>query len=480
VETAELDIAIDELELRVERLRALYEQYFMGIEKIPPSVAQKDVDRRVYVLRREQIRNTARRFKLQTIIQRYNTFQQYWMRITREIENGTYRRHVLRAERTVGVTGLLTAAERKRLGLPEPEPSQDKAENAPGEHHETASSTPEEGPPTTRSPSSLAPPVLMSPAAVRSQIERDLGLLLDDSDELSALKKIDLGGEFDDPLLSSLPPAPRKKKPSVRSPRRHTEPPSSRRGRARPSGVPDSTRTAQGLGPVTPRSQEPSTPPSRRSNRADRVFSLEPLRATLADSGTAPRGATSPTATRGLRLPAQSAIAGRGLPPKAPPIARPLATQSRVAPAQAPALAPTPAPHPAPTRAESPREAPKPDSIPRGLPDIRDSVIPRSNRPKAPANPPAQARQLPPLPKLESKFESASSTGLDPRKVGTLAEKLRAARKQTQENSPVSEDALAKKLNATAAELQKTHPGKRIDFDVVIKDGKAIVKPIVR
>jgi hypothetical protein len=109
LDTDELDAAIGELEIRVERLRSLYEQYFLGIERIEPGVARKDVDRRIWQLKREKIRNTARRFKLQTIIQRYNTFQQYWQRICREIENGTYRRHVLRAERaTTTVSDIVT------------------------------------------------------------------------------------------------------------------------------------------------------------------------------------------------------------------------------------------------------------------------------------------------------------------------------------------------------------------------------------
>ncbi|MCA9641274.1 MAG: hypothetical protein KC492_11290, partial [Myxococcales bacterium] len=98
----ELDIQINELEHRLDRLRALYEQYFLGIEKIEPQVARKDVDRRFWALRKIKIRNTARRFKLQTLIQRYNTFQQHWGRICREIENGTYKRQMLRAERRMG------------------------------------------------------------------------------------------------------------------------------------------------------------------------------------------------------------------------------------------------------------------------------------------------------------------------------------------------------------------------------------------
>jgi hypothetical protein len=64
-------------------------------------------------LRREKIRNTAKRFKLQTIIQRYNTFPAVLQRICREIENGTYKRHLLRAQK---IGDLLTIAARKRLG----------------------------------------------------------------------------------------------------------------------------------------------------------------------------------------------------------------------------------------------------------------------------------------------------------------------------------------------------------------------------
>jgi hypothetical protein len=113
VEPNEIATLVDELEDRVDRLRAIYEQYFMGIERLEPLILRKDVDRRVWILRREQIRNTALRFKLQNAIQRYNTFQQYWQRICREIENGTYARDVSRAAERFG-DAALTAMGRRR------------------------------------------------------------------------------------------------------------------------------------------------------------------------------------------------------------------------------------------------------------------------------------------------------------------------------------------------------------------------------
>lgn len=106
----QIDIALSELETRVDRLRALYEQYFMGIERLEPHVPRKDVERRFNELRKVPFRNTARRFKFQTLVQRYSTMQQYWQRICREIENGTYKRHKLRAEKAFGpLTDLLRA-----------------------------------------------------------------------------------------------------------------------------------------------------------------------------------------------------------------------------------------------------------------------------------------------------------------------------------------------------------------------------------
>jgi hypothetical protein len=95
----EFDNELSELEVRLERLRSLYEQYFLGIEKIEPGVARKDVDRRFWAIRKIKVRNTAKRFKLQMLTQRYNTLQQYWTKICRQIENGTYVRHLVKAKR---------------------------------------------------------------------------------------------------------------------------------------------------------------------------------------------------------------------------------------------------------------------------------------------------------------------------------------------------------------------------------------------
>ena len=66
------------------------------------------------MLRREQIRNTGLRFKLETAIQRYNTYQQYWQRIVREIENGTYQRDLGRAAARFGENSVTAFGKRRQ------------------------------------------------------------------------------------------------------------------------------------------------------------------------------------------------------------------------------------------------------------------------------------------------------------------------------------------------------------------------------
>lgn len=45
------------------------------------------------------MRNTGARFRFQTLVQRFTSYQTYWNRILRQMEEGTYRRDVARAQR---------------------------------------------------------------------------------------------------------------------------------------------------------------------------------------------------------------------------------------------------------------------------------------------------------------------------------------------------------------------------------------------
>ncbi len=358
MEPLELEIAIEELETRVERLRALYEQYFMGFEKIPPAVVHKDVERRIYALRREQIRNTAKRFKLQTTIQRYNTFQQYWQRIMREIENGTYKRHVLRAERSMS-TGKASKPPNSTLGESSPADAPPDSENATSSRNRKSilPSSPRHSIPTATRHSTLPPPEKIE--AFTRALERDLAAALDGDLDFGQLSSAINGDSID-------------------------------------------------LDERTPAARAPKAPP-RRSIESREKNELP---------ATAPARLDQPRAGQ-LRLPAQSAVGGHRLPPS---------PQKSAAKAEAKPLPPIP-------------------------------------------KPPASADARPP---------QTSAAGLSADRVRQLHRDLIEAKAKTSDAGTVSLNALTRKLEATVKQLGEKHAGKRIDFAVVIKDGKAVVKPIVR
>jgi hypothetical protein len=117
-----------ELAVKIERVRVLYEQYFMGIEKIEPLVPRKEVQRAMLLLQQIQIRNTGLRFKFNTMLQKWNIYVTHWNRILREIDAGTYVRHVAKAARAAERSGKelpdeLKLAAKHVLGVHEPAPA---------------------------------------------------------------------------------------------------------------------------------------------------------------------------------------------------------------------------------------------------------------------------------------------------------------------------------------------------------------------
>jgi hypothetical protein len=97
VDADEFEDVLQNMETLLDRLRALYEQHFQGIERLEPTVPRKELDRGLDRLRRNVPRNTALRFRYHMLVQKYTTYQTYWKRIARQIEEGTYRRDLMKA-----------------------------------------------------------------------------------------------------------------------------------------------------------------------------------------------------------------------------------------------------------------------------------------------------------------------------------------------------------------------------------------------
>lgn len=101
----EIGEQLEELEKRLERAKVLYEQYFMGIQKIPPGQLHRDLERRIRELTQRQIRNTALRFRFTTLSQKFGSYNTYWKRTMRQIEQGTYLRDLAKMGRQANRSG---------------------------------------------------------------------------------------------------------------------------------------------------------------------------------------------------------------------------------------------------------------------------------------------------------------------------------------------------------------------------------------
>ena len=101
VSNEEIEAKVEEFTQKLETLRVRYEQYFIGTEKKAPVQLRMDVARLIRDLERANIRNTALKFKVTTCIQKFTSYSTYWNRVLREIEDGTYKRHLDRAKRNI-------------------------------------------------------------------------------------------------------------------------------------------------------------------------------------------------------------------------------------------------------------------------------------------------------------------------------------------------------------------------------------------
>jgi hypothetical protein len=95
--TDELSASCEELEGDLEELKAKYEMYFLGVERIEPAIKRGDVKRRIARLKNAFTRNIGLKFRIQTLHARYLTYERLWLRSVREKEEGTYRRDLFKA-----------------------------------------------------------------------------------------------------------------------------------------------------------------------------------------------------------------------------------------------------------------------------------------------------------------------------------------------------------------------------------------------
>lgn len=88
-----------QLEEELERLRARYEMYFLGVERREPNRDRDELKRRIERIKTTFTRNTGLKFRLQALGARFLSYDRMWVRSAREREEGSYRRDLFRARR---------------------------------------------------------------------------------------------------------------------------------------------------------------------------------------------------------------------------------------------------------------------------------------------------------------------------------------------------------------------------------------------
>ncbi len=101
----------DALEMDIAELRARYGQYFIGIERVPPIKQHAAIKRRAVILKDSFVRQTALKFRIQSIAARLLTYETMWTRTLRSIEEGTHRRDPSRRSSNTGEASALRKAE---------------------------------------------------------------------------------------------------------------------------------------------------------------------------------------------------------------------------------------------------------------------------------------------------------------------------------------------------------------------------------
>ena len=89
----------NELEAELAELRGAYEQYFMGNDRLPPSKKHDGFKKQFMKLKSSSVRQTAAKFRIETIGQKLLTFERLWDRTVQQIEAGTYKRDLMRLKR---------------------------------------------------------------------------------------------------------------------------------------------------------------------------------------------------------------------------------------------------------------------------------------------------------------------------------------------------------------------------------------------
>ena len=88
---------LQQLDIKLKQVSFQYEQYFLGSRPREPVQLRGDVQKIVARYSNTGIQNTALRFRFNNLCAKFFALRRRWDQVVREMEEGTYQRHVFKA-----------------------------------------------------------------------------------------------------------------------------------------------------------------------------------------------------------------------------------------------------------------------------------------------------------------------------------------------------------------------------------------------
>ena len=82
------DDELDKLEEDIRIVKNKYDQFFAGIQKMPPMQERRNIEIYIHELGKLKIRDNGRRFRFNQLLTRFNQYRELWGRKMREREEG--------------------------------------------------------------------------------------------------------------------------------------------------------------------------------------------------------------------------------------------------------------------------------------------------------------------------------------------------------------------------------------------------------
>jgi len=455
---------LDVLDKTLERVKVLYEQFFLGIQKQPPAHLHTDIERKLRDLTQMQIRNTAQRYRFATLQQKFGSYNSYWRRTLRQIENGTYLRNLSKISRQAAMTGEeipeeILAAMPKRMR----EQVKRDREAALALHRRREQTTPD--PALGDAHGTDASPAAGRKTATGAHV-------LDDDDDF------DLDAYFASVTSDNAPVAPPRAASAVEDhgptvpmptfPEAPTPPTSTTRMPTFPEAPPTSTARVptfrEAPAPQTSTTRMPTFPEAQPTSRMPAA--PEPIAAARTPVPSAMRPPPSP-----IPRPMAPSQISRPIP------VMPGSASGRDVPVESMA---GPFPRiPTPAAAPPSRPTPMPQPGERPLPPA--TVRPAAPAPARGTMPGEPPRPTPPRPATEAGAAAPVRVGPPPgmteADVNALYAKYVKAKEAIGEPAgPGAYGKLLRTINTQAPKIMEQYKAKGVDFQVVVKDNQVVIR----